>query len=69
MGTIAISRDALKNIIRESFVDVLKERKDLISDAVLEALEELGLARAMEEARTGEYEDLGRFKKKLEATQ
>jgi hypothetical protein len=65
--TIAINRDELKNIIRESFVEVLRERKDLISDAVLEALEDLGLARAMEEGRTGENEDLGRFQKKFNA--
>ena len=67
METIAISRNELKKIIRETFVDVLSDRKDLIGDAVLEAIEDLGLVRAMEEGRTGEYEDLGGFKKKLDA--
>ena len=67
METIAINRNELKKIIRETFVNVLSERKDLIGNAVLEAIEDLGLARAMEEGRTGEYEDLEGFKKKLDA--
>jgi len=66
METIAISRKELKQIIRETFVDVLSERKDLIGDAVLEAIEDIGLAKAMEEGQTGEYVDLGEFKKKLD---
>jgi len=67
METIAIGGNELRKIIRETFVDVLSERKDLIGDAVLEALEDLGLARAMEEGRTGELKDLGGFKKELDA--
>lgn len=66
METIVISRRELKQIIRETFVDVLSEREDLICDAVLEAIEDIGLAKAMEEGQTGEYIDLGEFKKKLD---
>ena len=65
METITISRTELKKIMRETIVDVLSDRKDLIGDAVLEAIEDLGLARAMEEGRTGEYVDMGEFRKKL----
>lgn len=65
METIIISRRELKKIMKETFVDVLAKRKDIIEDAVLEALEDLGLARAMEEGRTGEHVDLKEFKKKL----
>ena len=65
MERITISHNALKKIMRESFEDVLTERKDLIGDAVVEAMEDIGLARAMEEGRTGEKVDLIGFKKRL----
>ncbi len=65
METISMSRKELKKIVRETFVDVLTDRKDLIGDAVVEAIEDLGLARAMTEGRTGEYVDGKEFKRKL----
>lgn len=64
---MTISRDELRKIMRETFVDVLSERKDLIEDAVVEAIEDLGLARAMEEGRTGEYVNRKEFGRKLQA--
>ncbi|MBU2636758.1 MAG: hypothetical protein KJ963_06705 [Bacteroidetes bacterium] len=66
METITISRNELKKIIRKTFEDVLSDRKDLIGDAVVEAMEDIGLARAMEEGRTGEYIGVEKFKKKLD---
>jgi len=66
METISMSRNELKKLMRETFIDVLKERKDLIEDAVIEALEDIGLGIAMEEGRTGEYVDADRFVQKLE---
>lgn len=65
METITISRNELKKIIRETFVDVLTKRKDLIEDAIIEAIEDMGLATAMEQGRTGEYIDNKEFAKKL----
>lgn len=65
METITISRNELKKIIRETFVDVLTKRKDLIEDAIIEAMEDMGLAIAMEQGRTGEYIDNEEFAKKL----
>lgn len=67
METITINRKELKKIIRETFEDVLSDRKDLIGDAVVEAMEDIGLARAMERERTGEYADTDEFKKRLNA--
>lgn len=67
MHTISISRKELKKIMQETFADVLTERKDIIEGAVLEALEDLGLARAMESGRTGDYINTVEFKKKLNA--
>jgi hypothetical protein len=66
METIAVNPDELKKLMREAFIEVLTERRDLIEDAVIEAIEDLGLATAMEEGRTGEYVDADEFLQKLE---
>jgi lipoate-protein ligase B len=66
METVTVSPDELKKLMRETFIDVLTERKDLIEDAVIEAIEDIGLAMAMEEGRTGEYVDVDKFALKLE---
>jgi lipoate-protein ligase B len=66
MENITVDRDELKKMMREAFVDVLIERKDLIEDAVIEALEDIGMGLAMEEGRTGEYVDADEFMRKLD---
>jgi lipoate-protein ligase B len=66
METITMSRNELKKLMRETFVDVLTHRKDLIEDAVIEAMEDIGLGVAMEEGRTGEYIDEDEFMRKLD---
>ena len=65
METITINRKELKKIIRETFEDVLSDSKDLISEALLEAMEDIGLAKAMELGKTGQYIDTAEFKKNL----
>jgi lipoate-protein ligase B len=67
METITISRNELKKLMRETFIDVLTNRKDLVEDAVIEALEDIGLGIAMEEGRTGEYIDEKEFIRKLDS--
>jgi len=66
METITLNRDELKRLMREAFVEVLTERKDLIENAVIEAIEDIGLGLAMEEGRTGEYVDADDFMRKLD---
>jgi hypothetical protein len=64
METITITPNELKKLMKETFIDVLTDRKDLIEDAVLEAIEDIGLGIAMEEGRTGEYVDENEFMRK-----
>ena len=66
METIAIGRDELKKLIKETFIDVLTDRRDLIEDAVIEAIEDIGLGMAIEEGRTGEYIEVDEFMQKLD---
>jgi hypothetical protein len=66
METITMSRHEIKKLMRETFIDVLTERRDLIEDAVVEAIEDIGLGMAMEEGRMGEYVSEDEFMRKLD---
>ena len=48
-GAITIAEETLRMIIKETLIEVLKERKDLLEQAVIEAIEDIGLARAITE--------------------
>ena len=41
--------------MKETFIEVLTERKDLLEDAFLEIIEDIWMAKAMEKGRTGNY--------------
>ncbi len=65
MSTITINRKELKKIIRETMEDVFNEKKEFIGDAVVEAMEDVALGRAIEVGRSGQYVDTDEFKQKL----
>lgn len=50
-----ISKSELKEMIREAMISVLAERKDLLEEAVSEAILDMKLGLAIEEGDTGEY--------------
>lgn len=50
-----ISKAELKQLMKEAMISVLTERKDLLEDAVSEAILDMKLGLAMEEGDTGEY--------------
>lgn len=50
-----ISKNELREIMKEAVAAVLTERKDLLEDAVSEAILDMKLGLAMEEADSGEY--------------
>lgn len=53
MQTLA-DETQLKAIFKSALVEVMEERRDLIRDAVEEALEEIALARAIEAGKDSE---------------
>jgi len=55
MTTKELSRAELGELTKEAVVAALTERMDLLEEAVSEALLDMKLALAMEEADTGEY--------------
>lgn len=44
----------LKALFKSALVEVMEERRDLIRDAVEEAIEDIALARAIQEGETSE---------------
>jgi len=55
METQGISKTELKKLMKEAMISVLTERRDLLEDAVSEAILDMKLGLAMEEGDTGEY--------------
>ncbi|MGA9772476.1 MAG: hypothetical protein WBV94_25810 [Blastocatellia bacterium] len=49
-----INQDQLKDLIKAALVEVLEERQDLLHEAVAQALEDMALARAIEEGESSE---------------
>ena len=50
-----ISKIELKKMMKEAMISVLAERKDLLEDAVSEAILDMKLGLAIEEGDTGKY--------------
>ena len=55
METLNISKGELKELIKEAIISTLTERRDLLENAVVEAILDMKLGLAMEEGDTGEY--------------
>ncbi len=52
---ISINDDKTKEILTEIMIDILQNRKDLFYDIVIEGIEEIGLANAIQEGRQDEF--------------
>ena len=48
---ITVDENRLKALVKSAMIELLQERRELVQDAVEEALEDIALARAIEEGR------------------
>ena len=55
MDTMIISKSELKEVIKEALINLLSERRDLLEEAVAEAIMDMKLALAIEDGDNGEY--------------
>jgi hypothetical protein len=53
MSTTPFDEERLKELFKAAIVEVLEERGELVRDLVAEALEDVGLARAIDEGMQG----------------
>jgi hypothetical protein len=51
---LSVNQDQLKELIKTALVEVFEQRRDLLHDAVVEALEDIALVRAIEEGESSE---------------
>lgn len=58
--------ELIRGIFKETLIEVLTQRRDLLEDAMLEAFEDIGLVRAIEDGKTGEYMSKDEFLKKVD---
>ncbi len=54
MSSTLIDEGQLKEALKSALVEILEERKDLLRDLIEEALEDVALARAIEEGERSE---------------
>ena len=54
MATTLIDEAKLKELLKSAIVEILEERKDLVREVLEEALEDIALARAIEEGEQSE---------------
>jgi hypothetical protein len=52
-----VADEQLQGMVKSAVAEILKERPDLIMDALEEAIEDLGLRRAIEEVRDAPLAD------------
>jgi vacuolar-type H+-ATPase subunit D/Vma8 len=52
---LSISDEKTKELLTEVIVELLKTKRDVLYDVVLEALEEVGLANAIAEGRKNDF--------------
>jgi hypothetical protein len=55
MEVDGLSKAELRNMMKEAVISVLVERRDLLEEAVSEAILDMKLGLAIEEGDTGEY--------------
>ena len=52
MATVALEENQLKSLLKSALVEVLEERRDLLRGLVDEAIEDIALARAVDEGES-----------------
>ena len=67
-GVDLTDRESLKALFKEVVIEVLQERRDLLEDAVVEAIEDIGMLRAIQEADLSDNVDASEFCDELAKT-
>ena len=52
---LSISDEKTKELLTEVMVDLMKPRREVLYEIVLEAMEEVGLASAIEQGKSGDW--------------
>ena len=64
---LSISDEKTKELLTEVLIDLMKNRRYVLHEIILEALEELGLASAIEQGKSGDWVPEGEIRSILGA--
>ena len=64
---LSISDEKTKELLTEVLIDLMKTRRDVLHEIVLEALEEVGLATAIEQGKSEDWVPEGEIRSILGA--
>lgn len=62
---LSISDEKLKGIMKEAIIEIIKEKRKIFYEIILEAIEEVGLANAIREGRKNKFVGEDRILKML----
>lgn len=68
MSNISVEEVYLKDLLKQAILELVQERKDVLQDILAEALEDLALARAIEEGESTEVVSKAEILQILEGT-
>jgi esterase/lipase len=54
---LKISEEETKDLLKQVFSELLEERRDIFTEIIIEAIEEIGIANAILEGRQDNYVD------------
>lgn len=57
MNSMGIDKNELKTLLKQALIELLKEKDQVVYDALAEVIEEVGLAKAIEEGQTSKTVD------------
>ena len=63
MATVSLDEKQFKALLKQTLIELFEERSDIFSAIVIEALEDIGLAKAIREGRKNGFVD----KEKIDA--
>jgi len=64
---LSISDEKTKELLTEVLIDLMKTRRGVLHEIILEALEEVGLASAIEQGKSGDWVPEGEIRSILGA--
>jgi len=68
MSNISVEEVYLKDLLKQAILELVQERGDVLQDILVEALEDLALARAIEEGESTEVVSKAEILQILEGT-
>lgn len=66
MSPMTIDDDKLKAIVKQALIELLEEKNEILFDALTEVIEDIGLAKAIQEGQTSPLVDEARVFEALE---